>query len=249
MKKTTLSFILSAVAFLAACAPANSLSQFNQPDEAGKEPIQMEATADVLKSAQEIAQLGFQDPNYSLAQENQILASFGFVDPGHVVPDALLKAALLYYNANASKFSNKNYISVVDFSQYAANARFYIINMSTGVVWAIHVAHGSGSDPSNTGYATKFSNVSGTNASSLGYYRVSESYSGAHGLSARLDGLSSTNSNVRARAIVVHGADYVYDADQKAGRSWGCLAVSMTDRTKVVQYLKSGSFLYTGLSK
>ena len=250
MKISTPFFILSAVAFLSACAPANSLNQsLTQPDDAGKEPIKLEATADVLRSAQEIAQLNFQQPNLSAPQQDQILSSYAFVDPNHVVPDQLLKDALLYYNANLSKLSNKAYVTVVDFSQYSANARLYIINMSTGAVWAIHVAHGSGSDPGFSGYATKFSNVSGTNASSLGYYKTAETYSGNHGLSLRLDGLSSTNTNVRQRDIVVHGASYVYDSNQKAGRSWGCLAVSMANRSKVIQYIKSGSLIYAGLSK
>jgi hypothetical protein len=111
------------------------------------------------------------------------------------------------------------------------------------------VAHGSGSDKANDGYAEKFSNVSGSNASSLGFYMTAETYNGKHGLSLRLDGLSSTNSNVRARAVVIHGASYVSDSDIKAGRSWGCPAVSMASKDKVIKMLKGGSIIYAGLSK
>lgn len=65
----------------------------------------------------------------------------------------------------------------------------------------------------------------------------------------RLDGLSPTNSNVRARAVVIHGADYVEDADVKPGRSWGCPAVSTESHVRVVNALKGGSIMYAGLTK
>lgn len=198
----------------------------------------------------EIFQLNqFHAPQYTEQQKLEVLSHYQFVDPTHKVPDKLLEKALTYYNANLSHISNKTYLSVVDFSAYSGKARFFIINMNTGSVWELHVAHGTNSDPDNDGYATKFSNTVNSNQSSLGFYKTAETYSGVHGYSLRLDGLSSTNSKVRARAIVVHGADYVYDSNTKPGRSWGCLAVPMNDRTQLVNEIRNGSIIYAGLSK
>lgn len=173
---------------------------------------------------------------------------YAYVDPNKVIPTNLKTAALNYFDANQSRIRNKKYLSIIDFSMSSTRSRFYIINMTTGSVWRIHVAHGKGSDSNHDGYAESFSNSSGSNASSLGYYMTAETYSGSHGYSLRLDGLSSTNSNARSRAVVVHGASYVQEAEVIQGRSWGCPAVSMANRTKVIDMIKGGSIIYAGRS-
>ena len=113
-----------------------------------------------------------------------------------------------------------------------------------GKVERFLVAHGQGSDPSRTGYATRFSNENETHATSLGFFRTAETYDGKHGYSLRLDGLSATNSNARERAIVIHGADYV----ASLGRSWGCPAVEMSVRTRLIDMLKGGSVILAAIT-
>ena len=170
------------------------------------------------------------------------------LDPDHVVPASLLADAVAYFQANQAKITNQDWLTVVDFSRSSTQARMFLVDLHTGKVQAIHVAHGSGSDPRGTGKATIFSNADGSNCSSLGFYLTAETYDGKHGYSCRLDGLSATNSNVRSRAVVIHGADYVHDSDVKQGRSWGCLALSMSIRTNVIDRLKGGSLIYAGQS-
>ena len=179
-----------------------------------------------------------------LSEQAAILKSYDYVDPKRVINTTALKNALLYFDKNKSKFANKKYVSLIDFSKRSTQARFHIIDMNTGSVWSIHTAHGKGSDSDHDGYAEKFSNKSGSNASSLGYYKAAETYYGSHGLSLRLDGLSSTNSNARRRAVVIHGASYVKESSSIQGRSWGCPAVTMSYRDKVVNALKGGSLIY-----
>lgn len=87
------------------------------------------------------------------------------------------------------------------------------------------------------------------NATSLGFYRTGKIYIGKHGPSLRLDGLSTTNSNARDRAIVIHGADYVQEEGRIQGRSWGCPAVAQNNRESVIERLKGGSLLYATLEK
>lgn len=174
----------------------------------------------------------------------QILKLYDYVDPKREVPTDALETALVYYHNNKASLKNTNYLSVIDFRKKSTLKRFFIIEMKTGSVWGIHTAHGKGSDSNHDGFAEKFSNVSGSNASSVGFYHTAETYKGAHGLSLRLDGKSSTNSNARARAVVIHGASYVQEKEVIQGRSWGCPAVADENRDKVVNYLKGGSVIY-----
>ena len=90
----------------------------------------------------------------------------------------------------------------------------------------------------------------GTNMSSLGVYRTAEPYeSSKFGHSLRVDGLSTTNSNVRSRAIVIHPAWYVWESDTIApGRTYGCLGVSKSVSSKLIDQIQKGSMIYVGLS-
>lgn len=189
------------------------------------------------------------EPKLSPEQIKAILEQYLYVDPHRTIPRVLLDKALVFYHVNKPYLPNPNYLSIINFSLHSSEPRFYIIAMATGEVSALHAAHGTGSDPNSTGYATRFSNKPGSHQSSLGFYRTAETYFGKHGYSLRLDGLSDTNSNARARAIVIHGASYVQDKNVKQGRSWGCPAVSMAQRTKVIDMLKEGSLIYAGLEK
>ncbi len=182
-------------------------------------------------------------PSQNHGDKEMALSKYDYLDPDHIVPSKALADTVAYFEANPSKISNKNYIAVINFAQSSKEKRFFIIDMKTGKVMAIHVAHGKGSDPDHDSYATKFSNVSGSNASSLGLYTTAEAYNGSHGLSLKLDGRSSTNSNARSRAIVIHGADYVNESRAVQGRSWGCPAVTMSLRTQVINMLKGGALI------
>ncbi|WII73487.1 murein L,D-transpeptidase catalytic domain family protein [Bdellovibrio sp. 22V] len=179
-----------------------------------------------------------------LTEREQILKMYDYLDPNQIVPTKPLEEAVIYFHKNKSKFKNTSVISVLDFSQKSTQKRWYFINMQTGSVWNVHVSHGKGSDSNHDGYAEKFSNTSGSNASSLGFYKTAETYTGSNGYSLRLDGLSTTNSNARSRAIVVHGANYVQDSSVIQGRSWGCPAVSQSNRDKVINMIKGGSLIY-----
>jgi hypothetical protein len=174
--------------------------------------------------------------------------STGHLDPKGLVPRALLNKAVSYYQTNLSLLGNRSYLAVIDYSARSTQKRLYIVNMATGAVQAFHVAHGAGSDRNSDGYADQFSNTNDSNMTSLGFFRTGETYNGAHGRSLRLDGLSGTNSNARERAIVIHGAGYVKDSNVVQGRSWGCPAVSMRSRDKVVGLLKGGAIVFAGLS-
>lgn len=164
------------------------------------------------------------------------------------VPQDLMRKAQDYFMANSGRITNKDFMGIIDFSQHSSRPRFYILGLRDGSVKAIRVAHGKGSDPDHDGFATVFSNTPNSNASSLGFYLTGETYIGKHGKSMRLQGLSSTNSNAMSRAIVIHEATYVQEANVKQGRSFGCPAVSASEIANVISSLKGGALIYGGLA-
>ena len=154
---------------------------------------------------------------------------------------------LVNYKIEHRQTGNPRYWAIVDFNQHSAKKRFYLFDTKAKTVTQYYVAHGKGSDPDHNGIADAFSNVPGSNKSSLGIYRCRETYNGTHGLSMRLDGLETTNSMARERAIVFHRADYVSDefieANGKIGRSEGCFAVENSVCETLINQLKDGSFI------
>jgi hypothetical protein len=185
---------------------------------------------------------GFEEPTDE--QASAALQQHANVDPEGVVPRDLLGRALAFYDLNAERIDNKRVVSVIDFSRHSGKKRLFLIDMRSGSVDAHVVAHGSGSDPGHTGYVQRFSNTSGSNASSNGYYLTAETYNGNNGRSLRLDGVSSTNSRARARAVVMHAASYVEEGRSKQGRSWGCPAVTHEARDEIIDRIRGGSVLY-----
>jgi hypothetical protein len=97
--------------------------------------------------------------------------------------------------------------------------------------------------------AEKFSNRPESYQSSLGFFQTGEAYQGKHGYSLRLDGLEAgINDQARARAIVIHGADYAKETVAatagRLGRSLGCPAVPPDLSTSLIKLIKEGSLLF-----
>ncbi|MBC7457120.1 MAG: murein L,D-transpeptidase catalytic domain family protein [Bdellovibrionaceae bacterium] len=167
---------------------------------------------------------------------------YNYLDPQRIVPTVPLTQAINYFKANKASIANPKYITIVDMTQKSNKKRMYVIDMVNGSVGTYLVAHGKNSDPNNDGYAEKFSNTDGSLMSSLGFYLTDVTYQGSKGLSLRLRGLQSTNSNAYSRAIVMHGADYV--SASGVGRSWGCPAIERKYVNTLIPALKGRSLLY-----
>jgi len=170
------------------------------------------------------------------------------VDPGARVRPALLSQALAAWAAHPE--ARRDRIAVADLAADSATPRLFLIDLKTGAVDAYRTAHGKGSDPAHGGMAVSFSNTPGSNATSLGVYVTGARYNGAHGLSLYLDGKDATNSNARARAIVLHSAQYMtaefIARFGRPGRSFGCFVVAPHEIAHVVQWLEGGVLLYAG---
>jgi hypothetical protein len=138
------------------------------------------------------------------------------------------------------------YWAIFDATTHSKQRRLKIFDANSRTVSEYYCAHGKNSDPQFTGWVSKFSNEPGSLCTSKGIYRCAETYNSLKfGYAMRLDGLQSTNSNARKRAVVFHGANYAEDkyikANGKTGRSEGCTAVGFQYSTDLVNKLKQGS--------
>ena len=171
------------------------------------------------------------------------------VDPKNVVRAPLLTQALQAWNATPE--ARRERLAIVDFALPSTTRRFHIVDLRTGDVESYLTAHGRGSDPGHDAIAERFSNTSGSNASSLGAYLSLSRYMGVHGLSLRLKGLDAAqNSNAELRAIVLHSAPYM-DADWRRthgrpGRSFGCFVVETPLIEHMVTRLENGVLIFAG---
>jgi hypothetical protein len=140
--------------------------------------------------------------------------------------------------------SRQRYFAIVDFSKPSTSKRLFIFDTLANKVENYYVAHGRGSGEN---FAERFSNLSGSNSSSLGIYKTLNEYNGQHGRSLRLEGLERTNSNAQARAVVMHTADYVSESfirrTGRLGRSEGCFAVERSVGDKLIDELKDGAYI------
>lgn len=184
---------------------------------------------------------GSADKDVQLPVKNESILE-NFLEKG--VPEAPLRKAIHYYEANSGVIKNKEYITIIDFRQSSTRKRMYLLNMFTGRLQQYYVAHGVNS---GNEYATEFSNISGSRQSSLGFILTGELYTGKYGLSMRMDGLEKQNSNVRRRAIVMHGAWYVSEDIIRQygalGRSWGCPALEERHIKDVIRRIHGKSLV------
>ena len=141
----------------------------------------------------------------------------------------------------------KDILTIIDYSKPSYEKRFFVIDLRNHkLLYNSLVAHGKNSGEIE---CKSFSNRPRSLQSSPGFYLTAESYSGRQGYSLRLDGLEpGINDLARARAIVIHGADYVcqkyVDDFGYIGRSWGCPAIPLAVNKKVIDLIKGGSCLY-----
>lgn len=153
-----------------------------------------------------------------------------------------------YVLRETEQLNNDRYLTLIDFSMHSYERRMWIIDvMEKKVVVRDRVAHGK---MSGDEYATKFSNNPKSKMSSLGFYLTGNPYNGSNGLSLKLHGLEKGfNHNAFARGVVIHGANYmeerfVENNMQKAGRSFGCPAVTAELNRFMVDELKDESCLF-----
>ena len=140
-----------------------------------------------------------------------------------------LKVAMARQYCIANNF-NTNIVFMVDMAIPSGKNRFFVYNLEKDTVeFTALVSHGSGSYKANCDDQLVFSNLPNSYATSLGRYKIGDSYKGAYGLSYKLFGLDSTNNKAFQRAIVLHADRYVPDKETypyHIFESSGCPTVS-----------------------
>jgi len=142
-----------------------------------------------------------------------------------------------------------NILSICDFSQSSSNQRLYVIDVrNRRLLYRTYVAHGINSGEQ---FASSFSNQMESCKSSLGFYITKRTYSGANGMSLRIEGVDKGfNDNAAKRAIVIHGAGYVskriLNKYGVMGTTFGCPAIPSEMTSQIIPVVKNGScfFIY-----
>jgi hypothetical protein len=169
-------------------------------------------------------------------------------------PEALESAFRSYFAFKAAhpEEVRKPLLYFVDYGLPNTAKRGYVFDMESMRVvdGPFTVAAGRGS-AMKEGVPTRFSNASGSNATSLGLY-VAKSIYDFRGKSAgkkyssiglRLMGVSTGfNDRALARGVVAHGAPYV--TASKAGRSEGCPAIEPERAERLLPKLADGGMVF-----
>lgn len=148
------------------------------------------------------------------------------------------KADLLKTYINTHRYDN-TYCFLIDMRIPSGQKRFFVYNLKKDLIETSGlVTHGSGSDKGEEGL--QFSNIPGSLATSLGRYRIGNSYTGNFGLAYKLYGLDPSNSKAFERYVVLHAHHCVPDEEivpMPICQSWGCPTVSPAFLTKLQSYI------------
>lgn len=170
----------------------------------------------------------------------------GYTDDAHstVTAQRLKEKAYAAKAYCAAKDLNTNYCFLVDFSIHSGKKRFYVWDFKgDSVKYMSLCAHGYGKN--STQSKPVYSNIVGSNCSSLGKYKVGiRSYS-KWGINVhyKLHGQEATNTNAFKRYVVLHSytpvPDYeIYPMHLPLGISQGCPVICDAVMRKVDELLK-----------
>jgi hypothetical protein len=174
-------------------------------------------------------------------------------DSLHLDVSGLSRQAFLYAQKGwkklirQGKILNESVMAIIDFSQPSDHKRLYVLDMKNyKILFNTLVAHGKSSGKE---WASSFSNRPSSHKSSPGFYITKDTYIGSNGYSLKLEGIEKgINDKAYARAIVMHGAEYVSESWVEAqgyiGRSEGCPAVPVEEATDIIDTIKNGTCLF-----
>ncbi len=141
--------------------------------------------------------------------------------------------------------TNKQYLTIVDFSKPAISKRLFVIDFNSNEVYATYSAHG-GKSGAKGGVVTDVSgfNVDDSHKSAPGLFQIGEQYdSDKVGYAIKIDGLDrGINDRARDKGVVMHTSSYA----KSGGRSLGCFAIPPED-SRLLQFYSGkgrGSTLY-----
>lgn len=165
-------------------------------------------------------------------------AASGLFSPGRIpgnswYPEMELRAEKALQYAQR-KGLNENYCLFLDYSIPSGTPRLFVWSFSEGrVVYSGHAMHGPGKG--STDETPVFSNVPGSNCSSVGRFEVTRDRGRRNRTGFYLRGLEFSNSSAYSRGIMIHSSKWV---DRNRWRKYiplngrsclGCVTVSTRD--------------------
>lgn len=160
----------------------------------------------------------------------------------------VLALALNAYHKAAAHGEVKNpKLTVIDYSLPSSKPRMWVFDLaSQRLLYHTQVAHGANS---GMDVPHHFSNDASSHATSLGTFVTRDIYMGHKGYSLNLKGLEhGFNDHALSRRVVIHGAWYMNSdfirKTGRAGRSWGCPAVSTEIAKPLINTIKNGSVVF-----
>jgi hypothetical protein len=142
----------------------------------------------------------------------------------------------------ANDHNNSDYCVLVDMSLPSGKKRLFVYNLKKdSIEFAGLVANGIGSYREGSEQLI-FSNTINSGMTSLGKYGIGNSYYGNFGLSYKLHGLESSNSNAFKRTIVLHSHAHMPDIEvypNLSPLSAGCPMVSADCLALLSKYIKA----------
>lgn len=149
------------------------------------------------------------------------------------------------YADAAKKFTkekgyNQQTVFFIEMGLASGSNRFFIYDLKKDSITAQGlVAHGNCFEYWLEG--RRYSNVVGSGCTSLGKYKIGNSYVGKWGYSYKLYGLDSTNSNAYERTVVLHSHSCVPESptDGEICQSNGCPTVSPGFLTKLKKLINN----------
>jgi L,D-transpeptidase catalytic domain len=156
----------------------------------------------------------------------------------NIVARLKLKTAAISEYAKEHGY-NSTYCFMVDMKIESGKKRFFVYNLKTdSIELAGLVTHGSGKVQSNE---IQFSNTANSLCTSLGKYKIGNSYTGKFGLAFKLYGLDNTNSNAFNRFVVLHAHACVPNEETAPFpicESWGCPTVAPAFLQELKTYIE-----------
>lgn len=160
------------------------------------------------------------------------------------------KQAFIYCKKNKM---NTSFCFLVNFSIHSGKNRFFIYSFKTNqVIYSGLVCHGVGLSSSEE--KPVYSNVVGSNCTSLGKYKIGKRANSNWGINIhyKMHGLEKTNNNAFKRKIVLHSYDYVseteiYPQHLTMGWSQGCPVIAnnlMKEIDKLLKKQTKGTLLW-----
>lgn len=181
-------------------------------------------------------------------------ARCGLFSPGGI-PGNSHYPGLAERAGKAMQFAEKKgldseYCLFLDYGIPSGQPRLFVWSFGEGrVVYSAHAMHGPGKG--STDETPVFSNVPGSNCSSIGRFEVTRSRGTVNRTGLRLKGLDPSNSNAFSRGIMIHSSRWV---DRNRWRRYipvngrscsGCVTVSTRDMAYINRLVgkRSGNLL------